>query len=87
MTKLLHIYSQIYYILLSIDIKDDPTIQAVIENLLDKITNLFSLDLRFTLFKPLLPNTKLYSYLNAQLEQHKEADFKELSELINIVPN
>ncbi len=30
MKKVLHIYSQIYYILLSINIKDDPTIQSVI---------------------------------------------------------
>jgi len=78
MTKLLHVYSQIYYILLSIDINDDPKIQAVIEKLMDKITNLFSLDLRLRLFKPLLPNSKLYGYLNDQLESHKDADFDEL---------
>lgn len=75
MVKLLHTYSQVYYILLSIDIRDDPKVQGVIEKLLDKITNLFSLDLRLTLFKPLLPNNKLYSYLNEQLKTHPTADF------------
>lgn len=75
MTKLLHTYSQVYYILLSIDIRDDAKIQGVIEKLLDRITNLFSLDLRLTLFRPLLPNVKLYNYLNEQLKTHKEADF------------
>ena len=72
---MLHTYSQVYYILLSIDIRDDAKIQGVIEKLLDRITNLFSLDLRLTLFRPLLPNVKLYNYLNEQLKTHKEADF------------
>jgi hypothetical protein len=30
LTKVLHVYSQIYYILLSIDFRDDPKIQAII---------------------------------------------------------
>lgn len=73
--------------MLSIDFRDDPKIQAIIEKLMDKVTNLFSLDLRLRLFKPLLPNSKLYGYLNEQLAAHREADYDELSELVNVVPD
>lgn len=64
--------------MLSIDFRDDAKIQAIIERLMDRMKNLFSLDLRLRLFKPLLPNSKLYGYLNEQLEAHKEVDYVEL---------
>lgn len=55
---------------------------------MDRITNIFPLDLRLTLFEPLLPNQHLYKYLGEQLSEHRieKSQFSSLSSLINIIP-
>ena len=66
----------------------DENIIKIKDDIRDKITNMFPLELRITIFQPLLPNQPLYCYLAQQLAQHALANssFTELQPLVNIVP-
>jgi hypothetical protein len=69
-------------------VSEDAQVQQFRETIMDKITNVFPLNLRLVLFEPLLPNQQLYAYLANQLEEHsaERSQFEQLATLINIVP-
>ena len=65
--SLLSLFTEIYKIIGLISSEDGKVVEFK-ETIMDRITNIFPLNLRLVLFEPLMPNQHLYRYLGDQLE-------------------
>ena len=86
--NLISLFTQFYRILALIK-SEDSKVLSFRDSILQKIVNLFPLDLKLILFEPLLPSQHLYQYLGDQLEEHsiERTKFKKLGDLVSIIPS